>query len=399
MARTRRIVQDDAKLADILALGLKHGADPLFYVVSGETGEYEGAFRLGELGELTARRIQEDPPVRDLLADARLTFAIEKDGGFDAGILTQVFLKEDGMLEMPVVDPKGALVAIICREKWFSHVYFPLENQSGRSPVNAYSFAIAGPPCAKGPGAYAKNVHSQYGEDGIIERILCLIGQKNKFAVEFGGWDGVYLSNARNLIVNHGYRGLFIEGDPKKAETGRLNYAGNRGVKFVTGYVGFDRHRKLDSYLEEAGAPRDFDFLSIDIDGYDYQVWESLENFAPRIVCVEFNPTIPGHIVFVNPRSEELRYGSSAAALVALGHVKGYELAAVTNCNCIFVRGEEFHKLGAFGNRLGELIWRDPRRMVSCWTTYDQQLYYKGVQNYIWGGRRPLTLHDAKWGE
>jgi len=38
-------------------------------------------------------------------------------------------------------------------------------------------------------------------------------------------------------------------------------------------------------------------------------------------------------------------YGSSALAMVELGKRKGYELVAVTNCNCIFGVNEEFEYL------------------------------------------------------
>lgn len=38
--------------------------------------------------------------------------------------------------------------------------------------------------------AFARNVSSQYGEDGIIEKILDVIGDCNKWCVEFGSRDG-----------------------------------------------------------------------------------------------------------------------------------------------------------------------------------------------------------------
>ena len=49
------------------------------------------------------------------------------------------------------------------------------------------------------------------------------------------------------------------------------------------------------------GLPSDFDVLSIDIDGADYHVWDGLRGsrFAPALVVIEFNPTIPNHVAFV----------------------------------------------------------------------------------------------------
>jgi hypothetical protein len=60
-----------------------------------------------------------------------------------------------------------------------------------------------------------RTVHSQSGEDGVISWAFEIIGERSKWCVEFGAWDGVYLSNACNLIRNAGWSALMIEGDPK----------------------------------------------------------------------------------------------------------------------------------------------------------------------------------------
>lgn len=52
---------------------------------------------------------------------------------------------------------------------------------------------------------YRRNVTSQCGEDGIIEKIFEMIGARNKWCVEFGAYDGKHLSNSYNLIN----RGVF----------------------------------------------------------------------------------------------------------------------------------------------------------------------------------------------
>ena len=62
---------------------------------------------------------------------------------------------------------------------------------------------------------YKKNISSQYGEDGIIEKIIQILNPlENKFFVEFGAWDGINLSNAR-LLFEKNWNGMFIEGDKK----------------------------------------------------------------------------------------------------------------------------------------------------------------------------------------
>ena len=41
-----------------------------------------------------------------------------------------------------------------------------------------------------------RNVTSQAGEDGLIQRIFSMIGASNKWRVEFGAWDGRHFSNS-----------------------------------------------------------------------------------------------------------------------------------------------------------------------------------------------------------
>ena len=47
--------------------------------------------------------------------------------------------------------------------------------------------------------------------------------------------------------------------------------------------------------------PYQFQLLSIDVDGCDYHVWNSLDIsvYQPQVVCIEFNPTIPNRVKFI----------------------------------------------------------------------------------------------------
>jgi hypothetical protein len=93
----------------------------------------------------------------------------------------------------------------------------------------------------------------------------------------------------------------------------------------------------LENTLAGTPLPKNFDFLSIDIDGVDYWVWESLKNFRPKVVCIEYNPTIPNMIGFINPRDFRIKQGSSAKAIVELAMKKGYKLVSVTDTNLFFM--------------------------------------------------------------
>ena len=65
---------------------------------------------------------------------------------------------------------------------------------------------------------YSSNVYSQNGEDGVIKEIikrLSLDKKDKNWCVEFGAWDGIYLSNTFNL-VKQGWEAVYIEGDQKR---------------------------------------------------------------------------------------------------------------------------------------------------------------------------------------
>jgi len=51
----------------------------------------------------------------------------------------------------------------------------------------------------------ARNVNSQFGEDGIIAALLSQIPSRTSWCVEFGAWDGKHLSNTRKLIDDEHY--------------------------------------------------------------------------------------------------------------------------------------------------------------------------------------------------
>ena len=63
---------------------------------------------------------------------------------------------------------------------------------------------------------FAGNVYSQEGEDGVIEKALGLLPSRTRWCVEFGAWDGKYLSNTFRLVEQEGYKVVLIEGDTKK---------------------------------------------------------------------------------------------------------------------------------------------------------------------------------------
>lgn len=189
---------------------------------------------------------------------------------------------------------------------------------------------------------YQRNYYSQFGEDGVIEEILSRIGvhtQLDSWCVEFGAWDGVYLSNTCHLIRDRGYSAVLIEGDRKKVAQLDRNFPGHN-IHKICRFVHFDGDSTLDNILSETPLPKQFDFLSIDVDGVDYYIFEGLRKYQPKIICIEFNPSIPNAVVYIQPKDFSIKQGSSAAAINCLAVTKGYTLVASTKCNLILVRND-----------------------------------------------------------
>lgn len=186
--------------------------------------------------------------------------------------------------------------------------------------------------------ASASGTFSQGGEDGVLLRIFEKIGIRHRYFVEFGAWDGVFLSNTANLRLNHGWSGLLLEGSDRAD-----------GVLVQRAHVDAEN---VEALFDQYGVPRDFDLLSIDIDGNDYWVWKAIESFTPRVVVVEYN------IFFLEETAKTMAYdaeylwdkddfglyhGASLAAFEKLGREKGYVLAYTEPyCpNAIFVRADQ----------------------------------------------------------
>jgi len=61
-----------------------------------------------------------------------------------------------------------------------------------------------------------KDVMTQRGEDGIIEKIFEIVGATNRYCVEFGAWDGKLYSSTWNMLNNHDWHGLLFEANEAK---------------------------------------------------------------------------------------------------------------------------------------------------------------------------------------
>lgn len=224
---------------------------------------------------------------------------------------------------------------------------------------------------------FAHNVYSQFGEDGMISAIFDEIMPRTKICVEFGASDGQSCSNTRNLWVNQGWQGLLIEGNTDLYVDLRRAVRGEAAAA-VREYIRPEGEHSIDAILSARNIV-EVDFMSIDVDGMDYVIWEHMK-IRPRVVCIEYNQSIPPDM-YVHQVSEKDYFGASARALLQLGISKGYRLVGMNKANMFFVLSHEVGGLAALEYRLEALFpWES---LTYCATDY---------------AGRPFIMGSPPWG-
>jgi hypothetical protein len=126
---------------------------------------------------------------------------------------------------------------------------------------------------------FGYKVYSQSDEDGIIAEIFRRIGTTNQVFVEFGAETGN--ENNSRLLLERGWSGLWIEGYPPYASSINWQFRehiANGQLKFIGEYADRDNINQL---ISSSGISGEIDFLSVDIDGNDFHVFEAInELFA-----------------------------------------------------------------------------------------------------------------------
>lgn len=194
---------------------------------------------------------------------------------------------------------------------------------------------------------YQSDIYSQNGEDGVIAEILKRLDllHSGGWCVEFGAWDGKYLSNTFFLVERHGYCAVYIEGDSTRYKDLLKTAENFSNIIPVNAFVergqGQGQGNSLDDILRTSPVPEDFTILSIDIDSHDLDVWESLSHYSPIIVIIEINSSVLPGIIW---RHSNKTPGNTFTATCNVGREKGYTLVCHTG-NLIFVRNDQFQKL------------------------------------------------------
>lgn len=229
---------------------------------------------------------------------------------------------------------------------------------------------------------HRSNVTSQYGEDGIIEEIFKIIPEQTHWCVEFGAWDGKRFSNTYNLINNHQWKGVLIEGEKEKFKDLLATYSSNKDVHCINKYIEIEGNNTLDQLLKSTPIPTDFDLLSVDIDGNDFHIWKSLKEYKPKCVLIEFNPLIPADIEFVQPKDPDLFQGTSLLSMQKLGKEKGYELICVNHENAFFVDQKYYPAFQIEDNSVEKIF--DQKDSIRVFQLFDGTLVFKGGDVMPW---------------
>jgi len=188
-----------------------------------------------------------------------------------------------------------------------------------------------------------ENVYSQNGEDGIIKSLLsCIEPFKDYWCCEVGAWDGKHLSNTFNLVENYDYNAIYIEPDDEKF-LDLLKTCEEHGKILPINKMVDSNKNLLDDILSVTSIPNNFDILSIDVDGIDYAIWESLKKYQPKIVIIEINSGLDPEILY---SPEELtedvlsrRTGVNFRSCYELAKNKNYSLICHIG-NMIFIHND-----------------------------------------------------------
>jgi len=197
---------------------------------------------------------------------------------------------------------------------------------------------------------YFHKVYSQHGEDGLLNYLFSIITPRKKYYVDFGAADGHFLANTKFLREHLGWTGLLMEGDPNLVN--RSN--GLVKQELVT-------PDNIMNLFEKHNVPEDFDFLSIDIDGDDIYVFDSIDTqkYKPSVIIAEYNPGLPNHLplaiekgksdYFINPHLPKNKYfpcyhGCNINAWYTMSKRKGYTIITTCGVNVVMVRDDHVNK-------------------------------------------------------
>jgi hypothetical protein len=186
-------------------------------------------------------------------------------------------------------------------------------------------------------------LRSQHEEDGITLALLRAAGVRHRTFVEIGcGSTG---GNSGILAYELGWGGLMVDANRKAVEGAKRLFQFNPNVRVVKSRL---ETATIDAFLAGHGVAPEVDFMSIDIDSFDYWLWSAITVCSPRVLVMEYNGLFgPERAVTVPdaPRPPVAPKGYGGASLTALEKLcrrKGYGLVLCEDAgiNAFFLRDD-----------------------------------------------------------
>lgn len=197
-----------------------------------------------------------------------------------------------------------------------------------------------------------KKIYSQNGEDGVLEHIFNHIGVTNQVAVEFGvsAGGGGTETNTRYLLEKDWKTYWF---DIEECENAPSNCAFSQVCLTAD---------NICNEFNKLGVPKEFDLLSVDVDGNDYHLREALSVYSPRVYIIEYNGSIPADVPYIMPRNDDYRwqlwktnFGASLLSYTEQAERLGYDLVYCESkgVNAFYVRKD----INVFPKLSSEQAW------------------------------------------
>ena len=189
-------------------------------------------------------------------------------------------------------------------------------------------------------------VFSNMEEDGIILWLIASLNIEKGVFLDIGSNDCIN-SNCANLVFNFDWEGVFIDADKKLLKIGDRNYrlfgkTKNLNLKFVQHFLSPEN---INDVITQQIWTNEIDFMSIDIDGNDFYIWQALTCVKPKIVMIENKIEYGWHDIAVPAdalRFKSFEWGASPFTLTKLAMEKGYTLVAANKkgFNIFFLRND-----------------------------------------------------------
>ena len=204
-----------------------------------------------------------------------------------------------------------------------------------------------------------------YGEDGVLIKIFDEIGvSKKPNCIEFGELRSLG-TTTRAFRITQLARALYFSGSMDSRSVwlniidvfkASWNFKSLRFLKFFCSMPskGFATPHNIAKKVRTfTNQPSNIDLFVIDIDSFDYEIMRSVleDNIRPRVVVVEYNPSLPPDVPIFWPYELERKkdtnprlYGASFMAWEMLMSKQKYSLVHVSGfCNLIYIRDDIEH--------------------------------------------------------